>query len=33
MDPEFSVACSQEHATGPCPKPDASAAHLLTLFP
>jgi len=33
MDPEGSLPCSQEPATGPYPKPDGSSPHLSTLFP
>jgi len=32
MEPEVSLPCSQEHATGPYPDPDESSPHLLTLF-
>jgi len=33
MEPESSLPCSQEPATGPYPDPDASSLHLPTLFP
>jgi len=31
MEPEISLSFSQEHATGPCPEPDASSPHPHTL--
>jgi len=33
MEPEGLLCCSQEPATGHYPQPDASSAHLPTLFP
>jgi hypothetical protein len=33
MEPEDSLLCSQEPATGPYPEPDASSPQLVTLFP
>jgi hypothetical protein len=33
MEPKGSLLCSQEPATGPYPKQDASSPYLLTLFP
>jgi len=33
MEPAGSLTCSQETATGPYPKADASSPHFLTLFP
>jgi len=33
MEPEGSLLCSQQPATGPYPKPDAFSPHLPTLFP
>jgi hypothetical protein len=33
MEREGLLPCSQEPATGPCPEPDASSAHLIILFP
>jgi hypothetical protein len=33
MEPESSLLCSQQTATGPYPEPDESISHLLTLFP
>jgi len=33
MDPEGSLPCSQEYATGPYLEPDASSPHLPTAFP
>jgi hypothetical protein len=32
MEPEVSLPCSQQPATGPYPELDASSPHLLTLF-
>jgi hypothetical protein len=32
MEPEGSLSCSQEPATGPYPQPDASSPQLPTLF-
>jgi hypothetical protein len=32
MKPEGSLSCSQQPATGPYPKPDASSPHLPILF-
>jgi hypothetical protein len=32
MEPKGSLLCSQEPATGPYPKPDASNPHFPTLF-
>jgi hypothetical protein len=32
MEPESSLPCSQEPATGPYPEPDASSPHILILF-
>jgi hypothetical protein len=32
MEPEGSVPCSQEPATGPYPDPDASIPHLPNVF-
>jgi len=31
MELEGALLCSQEPASGPCPEPDASSAHLPTL--
>jgi hypothetical protein len=31
--PEGLLPCSQEPASGPCPKPDETTPHLPTLFP
>jgi hypothetical protein len=31
MEPEGSLSCSQEPATGPCPEPDESNPHLMPL--
>jgi hypothetical protein len=33
MEPEGSLPCSEDPTTGPYPQPDASSAHLPTLFP
>jgi len=33
METEGYLLCSQEPATAPYPKPDASSPHLPTLFP
>jgi hypothetical protein len=33
MEPEGSLPCSQETATGPFPEPDESSPLFLTLFP
>jgi hypothetical protein len=33
MEPEGSLPCSQQLATGPYPEPDESCPHFLTLFP
>jgi hypothetical protein len=33
MGPEILLSSSQEPATGPCPKPDASSQHLPTQRP
>jgi hypothetical protein len=33
MEPDGSLPCSQQPATGPYPEPDASTPHLTTLFP
>jgi hypothetical protein len=33
MEPEGSLPCSQQPATGLYPKPDASIPHVPTLFP
>jgi hypothetical protein len=33
MEPERSLPCSQEPATGPYPEPDASSPHFFTLIP
>jgi hypothetical protein len=33
MEPEVSLPCSQEPATGPYPETDESSPHLSTLFP
>jgi hypothetical protein len=33
MEPEGSLLCSKQTATGPYPEPDASSPHLPTLFP
>jgi hypothetical protein len=32
MDPEGSLPCSPEPATGPFPEPDVSSPHFSTLF-
>jgi hypothetical protein len=32
MEPECSLSCSQQPATGPYPEPDESTPHLPTLF-
>jgi len=32
MESEGSLPCSQDAATGPYPKPDASSPHIPTLF-
>jgi len=32
MEPEFSLPCSQDYATGPYPEPDESIPHLLIPF-
>jgi hypothetical protein len=32
MEPEGSLQCSQEPATGPYPEPDASSPHLLPTY-
>jgi hypothetical protein len=32
MEPEGSLPCSKESATGPSPEPDASNPHAPTLF-
>jgi hypothetical protein len=32
MEPEVSLPCSQEPATGPYPEPDEANPRLLTLF-
>jgi len=31
MESEGSLPCSQEPATGPCPEPDESSPHTVTL--
>jgi hypothetical protein len=33
IEPEGSLSCSQEPATGPYPEPNESVPHLPTLFP
>jgi hypothetical protein len=33
MEPESSLPCSQEPATGPYPETDVSSAHIRNLFP
>jgi hypothetical protein len=33
MESEGSLPCSQQPATGPCPKPDASNPQIPILFP
>jgi len=33
MEPEGSLSCSQERATGHYPEPDESSPHLPTKFP
>jgi hypothetical protein len=33
MEPNISLLCSQEPATGPCPEPNESGSHPPTLFP
>jgi hypothetical protein len=33
MEPESSLPCSQQLATGPNPDPDESSTHLPILFP
>jgi hypothetical protein len=33
MEPEASLLCSLQPATGPWPEPDKSSPHLPTLFP
>jgi hypothetical protein len=33
MEPEGSLSCSQNPATGPYPEPDESSHQLSTLFP
>jgi len=33
MEPEGSLSCSQQPASGLYPEPDASSLHLLILFP
>jgi hypothetical protein len=33
MEPEGSLPCSQEHATGPCPETDALSSHIPIQFP
>jgi hypothetical protein len=33
MEPEVSLPCSQQPATGPYPKPDETNSHPITLFP
>jgi hypothetical protein len=32
MEPEVSLPCSQQPATGPYPEPDESSLHITTLF-
>jgi hypothetical protein len=32
MEPEGSLSCSQEPATGPCPESDATSPELPTFF-
>jgi hypothetical protein len=33
MEPQGSLPCSQQPATGPYPEPDASSLHVSKLFP